>query len=199
MSKNNNDKKRNRILFDFESIVDLKLSMIKRKIFEKGYPIQDFELNEYKMKRMFINTDILNGIEYSYDEYIHPDYPVFTGMKTLIEAYQKEATGIIYPVVLCKDGFQQRIIKETFRNIKILVGSRDNVNTLNFSRIVLSELDHALEFKDPTTVDFMILNFRENFDKNNMELLNPEILAFLGDVNTFTIAKAYPEIKDPVG
>lgn len=200
MSTANNDKKRNRILFDFESIVDLKLSLIKKKIYEKtGYPIQDFELSNYKFLRMYSEENILNDIEYDNEEYYHPEYPVFTGMKILIESYQKEAAGLIDIVILCKDGIQQRIIKESFKNVKTLVSGRDNVKTLNFARIVLASPKHTLEFRDPTTVDFMILNFRENFIESDITMIDPKIISMVGDINTFTIAKAYPDILDPNG
>ena len=195
-----NDKRRNRILFDFESIIDLKLSVIRRKISEEtGYPIQDFELSRYKRLRMFSIRNILEGIEYNEDDFYHPKYPVFTSMKRLIERLQKEGSGIVDPVVLCKDQIQQRIIKESIPNVKTLVGTRDKVKSLRFARIVLSDPNHALEFINPTTVDFMILNYRENFMESDDKMINPKILSLIGDVNTFTIAKAYPEIKDPVG
>ena len=201
--KNNNDYKRNRILFDFESIVDLKLSYIKKYLADHGkIVLHDSQLNALKFNRMYIYQDPLSLIEIEDRQSINldnPEYPLFTGMKLLIEQYIKKSNGLITPIVLCKDEFQQRIIKKSIPDVNTLIGSRDKVKTINFSRIVIADPKHCLEFRDPVTVDFMILNFRENFDKDNPDLLDKDVLIQIGDVNSFTIAKAYPEIPNPKG
>lgn len=198
--KSHNDMKRNRILFDFESIVDLKLSYLKKNLIEKGQLIlDDNQLNTFKFDRMYTMENILSGIEIDHEEFYNPKYPVFTGMKLLAETYLNQSNGLVKPKVLCKDEFQQRIIKETIPNISTIVSSRSNVKTINFSRIVLASPEQALEFRDPITVDFMILNFRENFSKQDSTLIDETVLFQICDVNQITIAKAYPEIPDPVG
>ena len=196
----NNDKKRNRVLFDFESIVDLKLSAIRKHITETtGYPIQDFELNRYKFERMYSDLEILNSIDTSTQDFYHPEYPVFTSMRVLLNQYLSTGNGIIYPKVLCKDSIQQRIIKDSFPEVKVLVGSRNQVKTINFARIIVGEAKQILEFKNPITLDFMMLNYRDNFTKEDMSIIDTDVLIKIGDINKFTIAKAYPEIEDPVG
>lgn len=192
----NNDFKRNRILFDFESIVDLKISYLK-----KFLKLNDLQVEELKFERMYSTEDImeyLQGQEVDMEEYLHPSDPVFTSFKTLTDVYQNESNGLVKPTVLCKDGIQQRIIKDSIPNVKILVGSRNKVKTIRFSRIAIGNITNVLEFRDPITVDFMVLNYRENFDKNNSFLLNPSVLGVC-DVNRFTVAKAYTEIQDPEG
>ena len=199
-SKSNNDKKRNRILFDFESIVDIKLSAVRKYITEStGYPINDFELGTYKFNRMNSMKDVLDGIDISEYDLLHPDYPVFTSMRVLLNRFMRDYTGIISPKVLCKDAIQQRIIKDSFPNVKTLVGTRDQVKTINFARIVVGEAKHILEFKNPITVDFMMLNYRENFTKEDSSIIDPDVLIKIGDVNRFTIIKAYPDIQEPMG
>ena len=199
-SKSNNDKKRNRILFDFESIVDIKLSALRKHIIETtGYPINDFELGTYKINRMYSMKDILEGIDVSTYDLFHPEYPVFTSMRVLLNRFIRDYNGMISPKVLCKDAIQQRIIKDSFPDVKTLVGTRDQVKTINFARIVVGEAKHILEFKNPITVDFMMLNYRENFTKEDPNIIEPEVLVRIGDVNKFTIVKTYPEIKEPMG
>lgn len=201
-SKSQNDIKRNRILFDFESIVDVKLSFIKKYYIDRGQDtIRDDQLNKYKIYHLYFGLDLnkfCNGDRSLLKDLIHPKYLVFTSMKRLIEEYIN-SNGLINPVVLCKDEFQQRIIKESIPKANTIVTSRKNVKTINFSRIVLGEVKHALEFRDPITVNFMFLNFRENFTKKDPTLLDSSIVFKLGDVNDFTIANAYPEIQEPKG
>lgn len=192
----NNDFKRNRVLFDFESIVDLKISYLKKVL-----KLNDLQVEELKFERMYSVEDIMKYLknqEIDMEEYMHPSDPVFTSFKTLADTYQNGSNGLIKPTVLCKDGIQQRIIKDSIPNIKILVGSRNKVKTIRFSRIAIGNIIDALDFRDPITVDFMILNYRENFDKNNSFLLNTSVLGVC-DVNRFTVAKSYTEIQDPEG
>ena len=202
--RNNNDYKRNRVLFDFESIVDLKLSAIKKYLIESGKAIiEDSQMNPFKFNRMYVYQDPLSliGMKGKEDDLNldHPEAPVFTGMKHLAEVYYNDPNKLIDPTVLCKDQFQQLIIKKSIPGIKTLVSTRKRIKTINFSRIVIAEPKHALDFTDPITVDFMVLNYRENFSENDMTLIDEKILIAICDVNKFTIAKAYPEIPDPEG
>lgn len=196
-----NDIRRNRILFDFESIVDLKLSYIKYYFFSHSNPIiDDSQLDGFKFNRMYVYQDPLSLIQIDDINSIdldHPKLPVFTGMKTLLEEYIN--SGIIKCRVLCKDEQQERIINEAIPKANTLISSRDKIRVKNFARIVLADQKHILEFKDPITVDFMILNFRENFYEEDETLIDKDVLINTGDINQFTIAKAYPEIPDPVG
>lgn len=192
-----NDIRRHRYLFDFESIVDLKLSYLKEYYANQGYILVDYQFNYFKYKRIYDTTDVLTGIV-GKDEEVNLDgplYPVFTSMKSLIENCLK-AGDIMDITVLCKDKFQERIIKEAFPKAcpKTLIGPRNRVKVINFARIAVGEAKHCLEFRDPVTVDFMILNYRENFQKGNMELLDKELLVKVGDINQFTIVDAYPEV-----
>lgn len=197
---NNNDKKRNRILFDFESLVDIKLSAVRKHVIDTtGYPIQDFELATYKINRMYSNRDILENIDTSTQDLLHPEYPVFTSMRVLLNTFLRDYNSMVLPKVLCKDTIQQRIIKDSFPEVKTLVGSRDQVKTINFARIVVGEAKHILEFKNPITVDFMMLNYRENFTDKDPTIIDPDVLVAVGDVNKFTIVKTYPDVKEPMG
>lgn len=192
----NNDFKRNRILFDFESIVDLKISYLKKVL-----NLNKLQVEELKFEHMYSQEDImqyLNGKEVDEEKYLHPESPVFTSLKLLADTYQNGSNGLVKPTVLCKDGIQQRIIKDSIPNIKTLVGLRKQVKTIRFSRIAIGNILNVLDFRDPITVDFMILNYRENFDKNNSFLLNTSALGVC-DVNRFSVAKAYTEIQDPEG
>lgn len=196
-----NDIRRNRILFDFESIVDLKLSYIKYYFFSHTNPIiDDSQLDGFKFNRMYVYQDPLSLIQIEDRDSIdldHPKMPVFTGMKTLLEEYIK--SDLIKCRVLCKDEQQERIIKKAIPKANTIISSRDKIRVKNFARIILADQKQILEFKNPITVDFMVLNFRENFQEEDETLFDKDVLINAGDINQFTIAKAYPEIPDPVG
>ena len=198
-----NEYKRNRILFDFESLVDIKISFLKKALSEISMiPISDFQLSFFKKVRMYQYRDVFDSLDMELnvpdeESLLHPEYPVFTSMKLYLETLLDKGSGYISAVVLCKDNIQQRIINENIPNVSTIVGPRSQVKTINFSRIVLADPRHTLEFRDPITTDFMILNYRTNFSKDNPTLIDPSILIQIADVNTITIAKAYPEIPDP--
>lgn len=189
----NNDKKRNKVLFDFEALVDMKISYLI------SYTDRNDSLEELKFRRMYDTTSILDGIEVKQEDYDHPKKIIFTCMKTLLETYHN-MTDEIRPKVLCKDEYQERIIKQYFPWVPVITAPRDKVNTLHFTRIILGDVKQTLEFTDPVTVDFFILGYRENFSPDDDSLLPKEILLQVGDVNSFTIVrKPFLEIQDPVG
>jgi hypothetical protein len=196
-----------RILFDFESVVDLKLSYIyylKNNLdritddMNKDIIINT-SMKEFEQRRMHVYEDPLDYIGIRNKEELdleHPECPYPTLMKVLIKTYIRMADGAVNPSILCKDESQQRIINEIFNgSVKTLVGSRKRVKSLNFGRIVLANPSHSLEFKDPVTQDFMVLNFRENYTRTDPPELKDDILKVVLDINQFTIANAYEERK----
>lgn len=187
----NNDKKRNRVLFDFESIVDMKISYLI------SYTDTNESLEDLKFRRLYDFGSILDGIEVDEEDYYHPKRLVFTSMMKLLNNYL--AMEDIKVKVLCKDEYQERIIKRYFPKAPIIKGTRDKVNWKNFTRIILGDCRHTLEFKYPVATDFMILSFRDNFIPENAQLLPKEILTKVADINTITIVNPYPEIPTPVG
>lgn len=187
----NNDKKRNRVLFDFESIVDMKISYLI------SYTDTNESLEDLKFRRLYDFSSILDGIEVNEEEYHHPKNIVFTSMMKLLDNYLEMED--IKVKVLCKDEYQERIIKKYFPKAPTIKGTRDKVNWKNFTRIILGDCTHALEFKYPVATDFMILSFRDNFIPENAQLLPKDILSKVADINTITIVNPYPEIPTPVG
>lgn len=187
----NNDKKRNRVLFDFESIIDMKISYLI------SYTDTNESLEDLKFRRLYDFSSILDGIEVNEEEYYHPKNIVFTSMMKLLDNYLEMED--IKVKVLCKDEYQERIIKKYFPKASTIKGTRDKVNWKNFTRIILGDCMHALEFKYPVATDFMILSFRDNFIPENAQLLPKDILSKVADINTITIVNPYPEIPTPVG
>ena len=160
-------------------------------------------MDQFKFNRMYVYQDPLSlipDLDRSSIDLYHPEAPVFTGMRRLLNVYLEDPNNLVDATVLCKDEQQQRIIKEFIpRADKILVAPRNRVKVLNFSRIVLAEPKQTLEFRNPITVDFMVLNYRENYSKDDASLIDPEVLMRICDVNKITIAQAYPEIQEPDG
>lgn len=201
-----NDQKRNRVLFDFYSIVDKRISVImgmlhykqdtnKEKIdrileliLENGFDKID-DMKKAHMENFKIRDIYAEIFDYPIPEESYLSHSVLTSMRTLLDEYIK-TNGLIKPVVLCENETQVQFIKNTFPKATYILGGKSSVDTSNFTRIIVSTPEDVEKFKDPIMVDFVVLNYRENFidDKYN---LDPMFLIKYGDVNSFTIATAH--------
>lgn len=207
-----NNNKRNKVLFDFYSIVDYTLSVIMSEMSKGPSTIQDKLIQELhylgtttttalKSWHMYgMGIDLLGFLK-GYDDYEIKEedilkHAVVTSMGSLL-ANCIDSKGLIKPAVLCKNESQAQFIKNMLPDATCIVEDRSQVNTSNYGRIVIGDINHSLEFKNPVTIDFMILNFYENFVNQSFTIC-PDILLAVGDVNTFTVASAY-DIKPPVG
>lgn len=199
-----NDKKRNKVLFDFYSIVDKRLSIIMGVLKhhfeeEKATEILTMMLEnnidgipDMKKAHMenFLVRDIYARImDTDITEDIYLQYSVLTSMKALLTEYIK-TNGLIKPVVLCENQTQVQFIKNTFPKATYILGNKNSIDTSEFTRIIVSTPEDIEEFKDPIMVDFVILNYRENFIDDNYNL-DPVFIIKYGDVNSFTIATAH--------
>jgi len=192
------NKRQNRVLFDFESIVDPKLSYIKylkitNKEFNNKYPA---EMEKFEFIRLYEHEPILEGLNLK-EEDIVLDFPHFTGMKYLYKQYGILSGGLIKASIFCKNEQESQIIKKEIPQARILVGKRNNANINNFSRIVIGDYNTLLEFPIPKNIDIMMLDYASNYDEDGDIPIKP--LVILYEKNTFTIAHAYPNIKIPEG
>lgn len=117
-----------------------------------------------------------------------------TSMPILLTAYKKAGNGIIKTVVRCDNQDQVDFIhREIDSSINTIIATRDKVDTDKYGTLIVGYYADALEYNidDPKIIE--VLSFRENFDKDNSTMLNPELIINLGDVNDIKIISAYRE------
>ena len=117
-----------------------------------------------------------------------------TSMPILLTAYKKAGNGIIKTVVRCDNQDQVDFIhREIDSSINTIIATRDKVDMDKYGTLIVGYYTDALEYHidDPKIIE--VLSFRENFDKDNSTMLNPELIINLGDVNDIKIISAYRE------
>lgn len=211
----------NSILFEFYSIVDKELSALLYIFDNEEYfrPLNLFDFNQiYKLKalsiddlkeeRMYGCVDIFKSIitdkeknhrvilEYFYDKYesdiLQKKYMVFTDNQKLISAYNKVADGIIRSTVLCENETQKNIVNNFITQVKTMVTSdRSSIDMNNFARIVVGDFFDALKYNIETPNSIMVMNFRDNFEDDDISNLIPELVISLGDISNISIYTAY--------
>lgn len=199
-----NESKRNKVLFDFYSIVDKRLSIIMgilKHHFEEDKATEILnmmlendingisDMKKAHMENFLVRDIYARVMDFHIAEKEYLQYSVLTSMKVLLEEYIK-TNGLIKPVVLCENQTQVQFIKNTFPKATCILGDKSSVNTSGYTRIIAGSIEDIEGFKDPTMVDFVILNYRENFIDDNYNL-DPVYIIKYGDVNSFTIATAH--------
>ena len=187
----NTFKRRNRVLFDFESLVDPVLSYYK-------YLVTTDEKFKYSMEElefMRLYDDSILMKNYDKDGKIIPH---FTSMIDLYKEFINLGAGLIKPSVLCKNEKESQIIKNEIPTARILVGERNKIDINNFSRLVIGNLADLIQFKIPNRMDIMLLDFKCNYDEDG-DIPNKAIVFVYGDKNSFSIARAYSNIQNPEG
>lgn len=117
-----------------------------------------------------------------------------TSMPILLTAYKKAGNGIIKTTVRCDNQEQVDFIhREIDSSINTIIATRNKVDMDKYGTLIVGYYADALEYSidDPKIIE--VLSFRENFDKDNSTMLNPELIINLGDVNDIKIISAYRE------
>ena len=207
----------NSVLFDFNSVVDKELSVIKYlrgeymeaavDWLDKSALRMDDNYLRYKrlyrgnlFKSMIIKEDVKDSSDNLLDLIFNRDqdcifdrdYAYTTAMKYLISAYKKVGNGIIKTVVRCDNDKQARYIKDTL-NADVIVTPRQDVDMSKYGRLVVGQFASALEYVLNEPKSIVVLNFRENYDTKDITLLNPELVIKLGDIHKIEIFSAFRE------
>lgn len=211
----------NSILLDFFSIVDVELSLInfisseykhsKLKFFnlDKLNDIRDSNdlikartNNELGLfESIFVNTtdkdihDIMMKLYYDHESIILEKYAITTNMKILIRAYQLAGSGAIKTTVRCDNDIQKRFI-QTIGNVSTIICEREKVDMDNYGRLIIGYYKDALQYECESPKSILILDYRENFQKEDNTLLQPELIINLGDIHSIKIAWAYGKYTD---
>lgn len=206
----------NSILFDFYSIVDKEISVIKYIASEyKNLSLENFDTdrilhttdNEWIMNRIYgvegafksiliedrlkaIYDDILNMlIERDEKEILNHAFP--TSMKNLLAAYKKAAGGVIKTSIQCETEIQKDYITKYYPDIQIEYNHRKDIDMDKYGRLVVANYKDALEYTLEIPKSILILNFRENFMNNDITQLRPELVINLGDIHDIEVVSAY--------
>ena len=212
----------NSILFDFDSIIDKEISLIKYFIGEyrenlfmaefmdlpKAIGMSD---DNFKYERIYGSEDLFRPFLFNqnhknaYEELINKfferdqkeiyerGYAYKTTMPILISAYKKAGNGIIRTAIRCDNQYQLDYIKSIDRDTIAFISDRKSVDMSKYTRLFVGNWSSALEYILEEPKSIVVLNFRENFDKQDSTILNPELIINLGDINKIEIASAYRE------
>ena len=153
----------NSILFDFSSIVDIEISVIR--FIEGEY--RDMELPYLDKNRIITSNDDtfrfyrINGKEDLFksiiigDEYktkysqiiddiveeneseILSKYARKTAMGSLLRAYKLAGNGIIKTTIRCSNDIEKNYINNSFPWVDIVVGKRPKIDTSKYCRIIV--------------------------------------------------------------
>mgnify|MGYP004648644071 CR=1 FL=1 len=212
----------NSILFEFFSVIDKELSAIlfiidnfsllkDANIFDenKVYEFSKYSLDRLKLKRMYDCNDIFSSLlkdqsidykkilNFLYDKYeesiLVDKYIVFTTNKSLISAYNKVADGIIKCNILCSNNIERNISRKYFPSAKVIISKIEDINCDSFARFVLADATNGKYYNINNPSSIILMNFRDNFAKDNIEYILPELIISLGDINEIKVSTAYNE------
>lgn len=214
----------NKILFLFTSLVDIKIGFVKfmdRFYYGSPYINTNFtgkSIDELKKIHIYENIDIIKACftpetqESAYNilnELINDttkyitllEMSPITMMPTLINAYNNIGKDIKC-FILCRNETEKNFVETGLKIndnfVSIFIDKIENINPRDYARFVLDDINLALNFNDPTTKSFLILNYRENFFYNkNKEilLLKPEVIIKIGDTNNCQVCNAYRDMN----
>lgn len=215
----------NSVLFDFYSLVDKKLSVIKYIAGE----YRDAALNHFDkdrilytpndtwiFDRLYNPEDVFRSIisdvskKDSYEKImemiinrdegnIWKKYAFQTSLNRLITAYAKAGNGVIKTAVQCENELQKEYIQKLYQDTPIELGSRENIDMEKYGRLIVGDYKDALKYKLEGPKSILVLNFRENFTPGDITQLNPELIISLGDIHDIEVVSAYTNEFDIKG
>lgn len=212
----------NSILFDFNSIVDREISLLKffYKIYRDSTYMDDFmDIGQiigvsddtlkfermYGKDSMFRNLLIKQVDKDRYETLINLFFErdqkdIFdtgcaftTAMVTMLSAYKKAGNGVIKTAVRCDNQDQVDFLHSIDRDIVAFISKREDVYMGKYGRFIVGHYSSALEYKLDEPKSILILNFRENYNAEDNTLLNPELVINLGDIHDIRVISAYQE------
>lgn len=204
----------NSILFEFDSVVDKELSIIKLLINQyseiKGLNLtkmRETEIDRLKKDRIYNPYGTLKTYfddkDIDVDDWINRfvekrekdilEYAVQTDMSKLLKGYRDVGNGVIKTAVRCDNKIEADYIKQNFGTSVVMV-DRKEIDASDYGRFIFSNYKQALDynFKEPKSI--LILNFRENFTLDDNTLLIPELVISLGDINNIEVIPAFDNI-----
>lgn len=199
----------NSILFDFYSLIDVKLSSIKYIIGENK--INDIDFVD---SRTFLNCSDNELIKRRYtaraflannkndDEFfkffkenksiILKKYAFTTSIFLLANAYKKAGNGIIQTSVHCEDDDEANYIRSELPLMDTIeIGDRKSIDLSKYGRLIIGDYKNALEFEPNEPKSMLIADFNENFNTKDSTQLKSELIIKFGDIHDIAIISAY--------
>lgn len=210
----------NTILFDFFSIVDKEVSLIKY-IQNTGDLKDKFDISRLGIidddRLRFLRTmgteDLIESIvinpESGYIKELNSvffdketdilKYAITTNMTKLISAYSIAGNGTIRTTIRCNNDTESSFIKKLIPNAEIIVREAKEVDLNKYSRIIIGDYIDTFNYVFDNPMSIGILDFRGNFTKKDNSLLNPELVISFGDINEIKIISSYNISVNPKG
>ena len=143
------------------------------------------------------SESLLNNLWTEYEGCILGKYAFKTNATRLISAYSRVANGdVIKMAVYCENEAQKRFIALEFPGVVIESGKREDVDISKYNRIIVGNYKHALMYSYPSPKSIVVLNFSENYSKEDFTLLSPELVINLGDIHDIEVMSAYTTSQD---
>lgn len=214
----------NSILFDFDSVIDIELSIIKwiakeyrdeklekfnkhRLLYTSlddmkfmrvlGYYGQDF-FRSLIIDREYQDKykDVLKSIYKEYQEEILTESNIVkTSMHSLIRAYAKAGNGTISTAIRCSNEIEKKCIRSFDTDVVIELCEKKDVDMSKYGRLIIGDAMSAMEYTLKEPKSIVVLDFRENMARNDITLIRPEPIVMLGDINEFSVISAYRSVN----
>lgn len=208
----------NTLLIDFEAIVDYKIGIINlfKKLHAKNINeeyIYKHDTNFFKIDHIYsiediikksLSEDVRDNYETLTNEILYGEYEsdiyvlsVPTVVANLVRTYYQTG-GTVKTDILCYTEKQKLFIEKALPGVSIIVSNRENVDIGPYGRIILGYTKSLKDFKDPVMKDFLIVNFRENFEIEDEAILKAEYTLPIMDLNKIGIIDSYNDFEKPV-
>lgn len=206
LASERNAKRRNKVLFDIDAIIDWDLSLInyykhhQEKLNDKQKAYINKPMSDFKWMRMYGDIDAVSTLDAPVidKEKLLP-YAITTSMETLYKTYNGYNTGgIIKAKIRCNDQIEAQFIKKRMPRADVIISPREKIHSGDYSRIVVINANDALSFINDKVVDYMVCNVKLYMDPDIPGMV-PKAVAVLLDIDGFTIAKMYTDVPDAVG
>ena len=213
----------NSVLFDFYSLIDREISVIKflageyretaLENFDKHRVLYTSDL-DWKLARTQSKDDVfkslmigdqfkecsdtvLDTLWKDYEQCILGKYAFKTNATRLISAYKRIGTGEIMKIgIYCENEIQKKFVELECPAVTIETGERKDIDLGKYNRVIVGNYKHALMYNYPSPKSIVVLNFNENYNPNDFTLLSPELVINLGDIHDIEIMSAYVTDQD---
>ena len=205
------DKKDNRLLVEFEMVVDLDLALFKLMKDKYNSDILDKDImsltHEIDIIKFMITRKCINPLELMipnhdskniYYQLMDDDellyYANVCDIFLLMVTFLREASSIDI-TVLCENKSQEDYIKKCNKNINTIISSRETVDLNNYDVLYVKYLASLYKYKEVRGKNIYLANARYNMDDEIPLFPNRQLISVFADVNLFKTIDLYKDIR----
>lgn len=182
-------------------------SLLKDLEWRRMFGVRDLfeEALEYVMKKTNRTTagkttsEFLNAIWSMYEEEIlfgnECGNPILTKSINLLNAYHHAGNGVISTTVHCTSSHQEKFIRRLDKKTNIIIGKYNELDLSRYGRLIIGEVEDAVKYEPKEPKSILVLNFRENFEEENIEIPKKELIVAFGDIHNIEIMEAYTNLN----